>query len=84
MNEEEIHEVASSVNTPLFSFLTSTTNVGDVSTEPTLSNSVQSNALNVEVPEDIAANKDMTTVKYDLLIKLAEKFKSTNWLSSSS
>jgi signal recognition particle GTPase len=56
----------------------------DVSTEatPQFSNSVQSGALNVEVPEDIAANKDLTTVKYDLLIKLAEKFKSQNWLTA--
>ena len=75
-----VDEIASSLNTPLFSFLTSTTNNVDVSTEATLSNSVQSGALNVEIPDDIAANKDLTTVKYDLLIKLAEKFKSKNWL----
>jgi len=75
-----VEEIASSLNTPLFSFLTSTTNAVDVSTESTLSNSVQSGALNVEIPDDVAANKDLTTVKYDLLIKLAEKFKSKNWL----
>ena len=75
-----VDEIASSLNTPLFSFLTSTTNNVDVSTEATLSNSVQSGVLNVEIPDDIAANKDLTTVKYDLLIKLAEKFKSKNWL----
>ena len=37
-------------------------------------------ALNVEVPPEIAANKDLTTVKYDLLIKLAEKFTNQKWL----
>ena len=48
--------------------------------DPTLSSSVQSGALNVEVPPEIAANKDLTTVKYDLLIKLAEKFTNQKWL----
>jgi hypothetical protein len=76
-----VEESISSLNTPLFSFLSSTPNViDDISTESTLSNSVQSAALNVEVPDDIAANKDLTTVKYDLLIKLAEKFKNQKWL----
>ena len=75
-----VDEGVSSLNTPLFSFLTSTPN--SVSTESTFSNSVQSAALNVEVPDDIAANKDLTTVKYDLLIKLAEKFKTQKWLWS--
>ena len=79
---------SSSLNTPLFSFLTASTSL-DASTsttttttppDPTLSSSVQSGALNVEVPPEIAANKDLTTVKYDLLIKLAEKFTNQKWL----
>lgn len=67
-------------NTPLFLFLTPATTPSNVfeGNEGDLNSSVQSGVLNVE---DVAANKDDTTVKYDLLIKLAEKIKSNNWLS---
>ena len=67
-------------NTPLFLFLTPGTTPSTVyeGNDGDLNSSVQSGVLNVE---DVAANKDDTTIKYDLLIKLAEKIKSNNWLS---
>lgn len=75
--EDEAEEDSS--KTPLFLFLTPSTSPAAVNdgTENDLNSSVQSGVLNVE---DSASNKDDTVVKYDLLLKLAEKIKSNNWL----